>query len=1402
MSDEAVKIVRYHQRTFAYGPINLKIMSFTEWEKSRMRPGHCLVAKLIDGVVVMRPHVPSLIDVLTSGEDAKWFCGTHGPGNTGIDGSVWDFEAPAHPLELELTQQILVACALRRGDAPKLDLPYELHPVRGDPYRENGCLYNTRFGNITYKTPEDTESPVHAAACYHPQGVPVTDGKGLLGTTLPHGFELYVPTIPYTVLNYLDSRPDVPKMLTQHGTEAAAQDDLAKFQLSTQGFVFPGILDLVYRYLHKAIGRSPRLYKASQFPAKDSQAGINGNRFTTKMVQSLPDIDALTDQARDEVWQTVTPVTLKKQFCSKRKTRTILGTNNFIALGLRAALSGVTSGFMKKGVRSPIYLGKNKFHRLPSEVGGVCLEADLASCDRSTPAIVRWFATNMLFDLAQEEKWLKSYVVNCCHDVLSAGSGCVTKRGGLSSGDPVTSISNTIYSLVIYAQHMVLTFLETGHPLGGKFLNGDLTLDECLQIQPVMIYSDDMVLYNEPQELPNYHNFVTHLDLLLGFKTDRSKTEITMTPSFLGCLIKAGRQLVPKRDRILAALAYYMKAHSVSDYYAAASAILMDCCAALEYDEEWFVDLVIGIAGCARKDGFAFPGPSFYRYMWDKLKIEEGRKQGCAFCAAPVTNVTSCGLDLCSFHVYSHTHCPVVLSCGHALGSMNCDLCSNQPMKCNSPLDDILACVAYEPPAARRLTVAGGVTSSDPGRYLCRGKVVTVRRDKIGNVVDMPDGDYMVYLINATCKGINMIKVQQNILGSKFIIGPPGCGKTSYLVSVAKEDDVIYSPTHKTMADLIKSFPSCRYQIPKNSTVEMPPPGATGPTIRLIAAGYQPAGVSYVDEAGFCNPLDLLKILTMTPVVCLGDMNQLPPVGFETGCYALDLMPTMQLSTIYRYGPSISDVISKLYNTKLTNAGPDTGVTHLKEFKPYGKVLTPFHRDREDGIITVDSSQGLTFDVITVYLPSKKSLTRARALVALTRARYHVFIYDPHHQIDQFFDVKDHPGCDAVFYCGEEPYHIKNGVVGKGCIAGAATTDATLRSLACLEGTASPLPQVAYNLGFYYSPDLEQFARIPEEVCKHWPIVTGKNNPTWPDRLVCSMRPLSTFSKPLSCAGYYVGNNAFLGIPGVISYYLTLYLKGVPQPLPDTLVSTGRTILNVREYLDDEEREFAQLHKHAFIGETRGTTVGGAHHITSKYLPPQLVPGSVIKAGVSAPGVAAKALCTVTDIYLPSFKPYLSPETQSKDWKVLVDFKPCRLMVWRDGTCYFHEGISPLESLCGFVTITKGEHVHFDIPTFRTNATAGRLPCRVSVSDSKFETPVVLSRVHPVNAPEDYKLVVARRVRVGGLDNLSADAFLYVKSPEATREDNIQRANRDLKYPTNPKGTGFMFPYGEPCQFH
>nr|ABO87423.1 ORF1ab polyprotein [Porcine reproductive and respiratory syndrome virus] len=1366
ITETAVKIVRFHNRTFTLGPVNLKVASEVELKDAVEHNQHPVARPVDGGVVLLRSAVPSLIDVLISGADASpQLLAHHGPGNTGIDGTLWDFESVATKEEVALSAQIIQACGIRRGDAPEIGLPYKLHPVRGNPERVKGVLKNTRFGDIPYKTPSDTGSPVHAAACLTPNATPVTDGRSVLATTMPSGFELYVPTIPASVLDYLDSRPDCPKQLTEHGCEDAALRDLSKYDLSTQGFVLPGVLRLVRKYLFAHVGKCPPVHRPSTYPAKNSMAGINGNRFPTKDIQSIPEIDVLCAQAVRENWQTVTPCTLKKQYCGKKKTRTILGTNNFIALAHRAALSGVTQGFMKKAFNSPIALGKNKFKELQTPVLGRCLEADLASCDRSTPAIVRWFAAHLLYELACAEEHLPSYVLNCCHDLLVTQSGAVTKRGGLSSGDPITSVSNTIYSLVIYAQHMVLSYFKSGHPHGLLFLQDQLKFEDMLKVQPLIVYSDDLVLYAESPTMPNYHWWVEHLNLMLGFQTDPKKTTITDSPSFLGCRIMNGRQLVPNRDRILAALAYHMKANNVSEYYASAAAILMDSCACLEYDPEWFEELVVGMAQCARKDGYSFPGPPFFLSMWEKLRSNyEGKKSRvCGYCGASAPYATACGLDVCVYHTHFHQHCPVIIWCGHPAGSRSCDECKSPIGKGTSPLDEVLRQVPYKPPRTVLMHVEQGLTPLDPGRYQTRRGLVAVRRGIRGNEVDLPDGDYASTALLPTCKEINMVAVASNVLRSRFIIGPPGAGKTYWLLQQVQDGDVIYTPTHQTMLDMIKALGTCRFNVPAGTTLQFPAPSRTGPWVRILAGGWCPGKNSFLDEAAYCNHLDVLRLLSKTTPTCLGDFKQLHPVGFDSHCYVFDIMPQTQLKTIWRFGQNICDAIQPDYRDKLMSMVNTTRVTYVEKPVKYGQVLTPYHRDREDSAITIDSSQGATFDVVTLHLPTKDSLNKQRALVAITRARHAIFVYDPYRQLQSLFDLpaKSTPVNLVVHHDGQLIVLDRN---NKECTVAQAlgngdkfrATDKrvvdSLRAIcADLEGSSSPLPKVAHNLGFYFSPDLIQFAKLPIELAPHWPVVTTQDNKNWPDRLVASLRPIHKHSRACIGAGYMVGPSVFLGTPGVVSYYLTKFVKGEAQVLPETVFSTGRIEVDCREYLDDREREVAASLPHAFIGDVKGTTVGGCHHITSKYLPRFLPKESVAVVGVSSPGKAAKAVCTLTDVYLPDLEAYLHPKTLSKCWKMMLDFKEVRLMVWKDKTAYFqlegrHFTWYQLASYASYIRVPLNSTVYLDPcmgPALCNRKVVGSTHwgADLAVTPYDYGARIILSSAYHGEMPPGYKIL-------------------------------------------------------------
>nr|WPV62898.1 MAG: ORF1ab polyprotein [Wufeng rodent arterivirus 1] len=1322
----SVGVTNCHDRTFFFprDGFCIKVVDLDELEKTPY--GQVAIRHKSHGILARNLH-PTVLDAVLKPilpMPSIPFSPAQ-PGDCDILGNQWDFESEPPLAAVSFTAEICAASRVANGEETCPGYPYYAHPVSGDPYRENGYLKNTRFGDIKYKTPTETGDLLHATACFNPAGVKVLDGENVVGTTMPTADSYYVPTIPTTVLTYLDSRGDMPVYYTKHGTEEALGADLQKYELSKQGFVLPSVLRMVRDYLFEHVGPCPPLYRPSDVPSRDSASGVNGARFRTKWLQKYPGIDEIVDRAMRERWQTVTAVTPKKQYCPKLKTRTILGTNNFIGLGLRAALSGVTSNFLKAGHNSPICLGKNKYRPLSSEPRGLCLEADLVSCDRSTPAIIRHFCTNLLFELAGMKDYIDSYVINCCHDLLVTSRRATTKRGGLSSGDAVTSISNTIYSLVIYAQHMCLSFLRARHPLAGKVLSGTLTLAECLEVQPVLIYSDDVVLHSPT--FPNYQYWNSHLTLLLQFEFDSSKTVITATPSFLGCRI-IGRSLVPNRDRILAALGYHMGASNVYEYYAAAAAILQDSVLCLIHDRDWYCQLVQGIGLCAVRDGVKFPGVDFFQMMLVHLTTEKANVP-CTYCCSSSVSVAECGTRLCVQHLAYHNHCPVVQPwCGHAVGSAQCPSCLKvSPQPCPIPW---LAEVYEQTPMVKHTWKTYHEKGElSPGRYkTILGSVITIRKTLGG--VDY-DGAFPVRLrlVPSHFAGIHIPTARINAIQSTIFEGPPGCGKTRRLLQQLKDDDVVYSPTRVGAASLVNSIGKCQHTLTEE---DVPPSHDEGPRVVIMAAGYVAGGSrssrALVDEVFYCNTTDLLRLLTNTPIIGFGDRQQLLPVGFSSYLPLLDLARVSFSGEVFRFGPNICKAISKFYPSPIWSHNKPTSVIYHQTPCSRGLVLTPYHHDRAVGDIiasTIDSVQGLTAKEITIHLPTKNSLTVRRALVAITRATDTVNIYDPHQQLAKLMDLPplrcEHLqnteiklsasgnltasigwGTDHYVFRDPHPDDVRPYVVNPSATLYTKAREIFGDRLSVIKFESqqlSPLPRVANNLGYWYSPDLPAFFKIPEQLCVNWPIVTGKNNLDWPNRLVVTLKPLCPSSMPAECAGFMVGDSTFHGSPGVASYYLTEFKDGKPHPLINTLFSTGRFETNYREYLDDHEKAIALAHEHAYIGEDNKSVIGGSHHITSKFLPSALPAGdAVVKVGVASVGKSVKGKCSVTDVYLPLLEPYMQPDTQSKVYSVAVDFKTYRFMVWRNATSYFQleSSTSPLQNFASFVSVGKGITANFD----------------------------------------------------------------------------------------------------------
>lgn len=1262
--------------------------------------------------LILREWHPSLLDCLFDEHEVTSDCPPNcSPGDVAGNGYRWDFESEPSELARAFGNLVWETCRARQGLAFP-SYPYAMAAVDGDPYRQNGVLKNTRFGDITYTTPADTMEDLHFASCFG-AGPLISDGSKVIGRAIGGDDNFIVPTIPKSILEEFDAI--APTYQTQHLTEQAALSDLSKFNLSTQGTIFPCVLHTVREYVLRHIGKHPSDQKPSQLSVNDSAAGINGPRFRTKAVQGHPDIDGISLRMLEQVWQTVTPVTLKAQYCSKQKTRTILGTCNVVALPIRAALRGVTTAWMKAGKDSPIYLGKNKFKPCPKWEAPY-LNADLASCDRSTPAIVRFFTTQLIFEQACAQHAIPLYVVNCCHDVLATNHLACTKRGGLSSGDPITSISNTIYSLVLFCQHMFLSYLKLGNGKAVRMMRGELRFEELLEDQQLAIYSDDVVLHTS--KLMTYPWWNEHLSLALGFATDPKKTDIGMTAEFLGCRYLDG-YLVPQRNRVLASICYHLSSRTALEYYESAAAILMDASACTKFDAEWFQEVLAKVSKCAAADGFDFPGFEWFEQFFQAAA--EGSHDHCAQCPSKNVAKSACGMRLCALHAYAHRHCSVWLKhCGHDITSTErCALCDyplmDQP---DQDVANLFKCYPFKREIVTITVEDGHATRASPGYYRTHsGKRVVMRKGPTGIAVDgVADGVHSLLMVPTDWSRIDFVKVRKNAIYSTYYQGPPGCGKSHFIMSAVQPDDTVLVPTHALFAEYAQSGkffhegegPVCPY----------------GPRLSLLS-GKCSSGRVFVDEGCFCNPLDLARVLTARPVILVGDHNQLPPVGSDGPFFALRLMAKKTLATVYRYGPSVVKLLQPFYDFPIVSAaGHDTVVDFADEVDPDfdGVTITPYHKDRLPGFITIDSSQGCTFDRVQIYLPTNDSLTLARAIVAISRARYYVRVVDPFRQFQRYFN-EGLPVLDNAHPKHWCPMYTLTGLAGyvdisylpdgsKVLVRKGESPPPNVEPV-WFEGSQllSPLPEVAHSLGYWFSPDLPMFDRIVPELCPFWPIVTNNNNASWPYRLVISLTPLHKLSIPAVSAGFYVGDSLFIGKPDVTSYYLTEFQDGKAVALEASLFSTGRLLANDRRYLSDEEKALAENNFHAFVGDDSKPVIGGAHHITSRFLPDVLPKGSVVLIGTASAGKSVKGRTSVFDVYLPQLQQYLQPNTISKSWPIRIDCKPYRLMVWRDATCYVQfEGKDAVLTYMRTQTFPTGSTFQIDYDGVRTQAPISNRP--------------------------------------------------------------------------------------------
>ncbi|AEU12347.3 replicase polyprotein 1ab [Wobbly possum disease virus] len=1239
-------------RTFICGAFNIKVLP-TKEEINNTPAGSY---DLVEGCMI-RPHYPSLIDKLLAAIHGSCYVTPtvpvilKNPGDTDGCGHEWDFEELTVPRSRVFAQDIATALRNEAG-LMTIGYPYRMTPM--NPAGSNRRYVPTLKGEGAfvggYYPAVGVSFPMHAfglSARSSIDGELTIDANGTILGIAPR-------------LKSTEKLPTVPSSIAREFSEVTAYlprvdaknclADLLKYRYNNYGRVFPSVLQIVRKYmLRYAAGP---IYKASDIPSKDSHAGLAATRgLTTKALQALPDIDHKVYMFNLDSNASVTPVSPKIQYIGKVKVRTILGTCAIPALWLRASMSGVLA---KLKPEPPLMLGENKFLPIP-KLRRYRASVDVVSCDRTTPACIRDFCASLFDEMCGAPDFYINYHRHCVSEFIAFDGKIFVKPGGLSSGDPVTTLSNCVYSLSIYVQHVILSALRLNYrPIAEKYLEEELTVEDCMDWVPALIYGDDVVLHTDcVTGRESFKLWREHFIFFSGVYTREEAVEAE-TPEFLGCSVVTDddkSRLVPQRERVLRALAFNLSATDVDTYYQRAEAILLDASAAS--DQEWFSSILDRVWMCAYVDGVDFPSLSFFQDFYKRVSSEA--IFSCSICRGNAIAFCTCGFKLCVKHINIHYYPPEHdprLPCGHRLSQRNgrfdcigCGGVSNDrwsPVEPANPnLCEVLGIwLATEYTHSQRVSraveaVFDGATwepQLPPGRYVTGNTRFAVLRSCAGfeTVPVLSCGTHVVRSVCIDLHGIRLQEVVEHLAASSYTCGPPGSGKSRLLSAKAQErQSTIVTPSHVCCDEYIRNL-DCQYV--NSKFYQYSKPSNPNARIHVALASSSPTayGALLVDEVFMIHPSDLFRWVTMRPIFCVGDHNQLAAITHSAMPVKLHTLfgKTSVLDTIHRFSGPLVDVISHLYSTKLTGAGPNCEIKFASTQPPGSLQITPYHRDRAPDGKTVDSCQGSTHDHIYLHVPRRFSLNKNRALVALTRARYSITINDPHNELSRVgFNIPRSEG----------------------------------------QTVPLPLPAVCHNAGFYYSDVPGYLLPLPVELRDLWPIVT--TGPVTHNCLSISITERPGYH-PAICAGYVVGDDTFKGEPNVASYYYAIFRDGV-NVTPRSIFSSGRLLLNDRTAYPGEQ-EAMDTWPHVFKGDIKGHTIGGCHHVTSPNLPQDLAPAMFRAVGSSLPGKAAKACTSVFDCYAPYLVDIANTVTgKSQVVKVTYDLAEKRLMVWKGATFYF-----------------------------------------------------------------------------------------------------------------------------------
>lgn len=251
-----------------------------------------------------------------------------------------------------------------------------------------------------------------------------------------------------------------------------------------------------------------------------------------------------------------------------------------------------------------------------------------------------------------------------------------------------------------------------------------------------------------------------------------------------------------------------------------------------------------------------------------------------------------------------------------------------------------------------------------------------------------------------------------------YVQGPPGCGKSYTAIQLIKHavdnnQTVNYASSSNAMVNEMLSLLAdegieAHWCLPRHHTYSYPETCGPHALVHIGTLGClkRPAATVLIDEVSLAVPSSVVNAARFgRRVVILGDHQQLAPVT-EPRTVWEPFWPHMaehrQLTHSYRYGKTVAGMITHLYACGVQSAtSHDTCVSILQPGQRCEEEvdikLVAYNHELSEQCMTIDSSQGLTFDSVLVDISNVNSFTmfKPRVLVALTRARKRLILRAP-----------------------------------------------------------------------------------------------------------------------------------------------------------------------------------------------------------------------------------------------------------------------------------------------------------------------------------------------------------------------------------------------------------------------